>query len=131
VNGVAALLSVLNFQGTDMRSPRGISEKLGEGLRVAASLVNPFSGATKRTQTYLVVNQDRGDGKMFLEKDSVRIDWPNIGKDQVFENSRHTLREATRTLGGTFLTQLKGKNKDEQGLLTGHPSGGAYMSDTA
>jgi cholesterol oxidase len=131
VNGVAALLSVLNFQGTDMRGERGISEKIGEGLRVAASLLNPFSGATAKTQTYLVVNQDDGAGKMYFEKDKVRITWPNIGRDKVFEQSRATLREATRTLGGTFLTQLKGKNKDEQGLLTGHPSGGAYMSDTA
>ena len=131
VNGVAALLSGLNLQGEDMRGPRGISEKIGEGLRVAASLLNPFSGATARTQTYLVVNQDDGSGRMLLEKDSVRIKWPNIGKDKVFEESRATLRDFAKTLGGTFLTQLKGKNKDEQGLLTGHPTGGAYMSDTA
>lgn len=131
VNGVATLLSVLNLQGVDMRGERGIAQKVGEGLRVAASVLNPFSGATLRTQTYLVVNQDDGAGRMFLEKDSVRITWPNIGRAEVFEQSRHTLREATRTLGGTFLTQLKGKNKDEQGLLTGHPSGGAYMAETA
>lgn len=131
VNGVAALLSVLNFEGVDMRGPRGISEKIGRGFRVAASLLNPFSGAAARTQTYLVVNQDDGAGRMFLDKDSVRVTWPNIGRDKVFEQSRAILREFTKTLGGTFLTQLKGKKKDEQGLLTGHPTGGAYMSDTA
>jgi cholesterol oxidase len=131
VNGVALLLSMLNFQGEDMRPSRPFSAKVGEGLRVAASLVNPFGGAGLRTQTYLVVNQDSGDGRMFLEKDAVRSSWPDIGRAPVFEQSRATLRGAAKTLGGTFMTQLKGPKKDVQGLLTGHPSGGAYMADSA
>jgi len=122
---------VLNFEGVDTRAPRPLGEKLGRGMRVALSLVNPFAGATKRTQTYLVVNQDDGSGKMYLEKDRLRISWPDIGKAPVFAESRETLLKATKTLGGTFMTQLKGKNKDEQGLLSGHPTGGVYMSETA
>jgi cholesterol oxidase len=129
--GIAAILALLNTQGVDTRGPRGFSEKLGESLRILSSLVNPFSGATARSQAYLVVNQDDGKGMMHLKNDRIRISWPNIGRAPVFDQTRAILTEATKLLGGSFLTDLRGKDKKSQGLLTGHPTGGAIMSDTA
>jgi cholesterol oxidase len=129
--GIAAILTLLNTQGVDTRGPRSVSEKLGETMRILSSLVNPFSGATTRSQAYLVVNQDDGQGRMFLKNDRLRISWPNIGRAPVFEQTRKTLTAATKLLGGSFLTDMRGKDKGSQGLLTGHPTGGACMSESA
>jgi cholesterol oxidase len=123
--GVAALLSVISMRGKDTRGTRGFMERVAEKLRIVSSLLNPYSGATLRTQTYLVVNQDNNAGRMLLENDRVRVSWPGIGEDKIFERSRDML------FAGTFITNMKGPHRTQQSLLTGHPTGGAHMSDSA
>jgi len=126
--GVAGLLTMLSMTGTDTRGPRPILSRIKEKARIATSLLNPYWGATHRTQTYLVVNEDNNLGKIYMQGDRARIDWPNIGLDPIFDRSREMMMGATKALGGTFMTQMKGK---KQALLTGHASGGVFMSDTA
>ena len=109
----------------------GFLNKVKEKLRILTSLFFPYTGATMNTQTYLVVNHDDSGGRMHLADDRLRVSWPNIGDAQVFKDSRERLRQATQALSGTFITTLKWQDKNEQVLLTGHPTGGCAMADQA
>ncbi len=120
---VPGLLAFMNLfaKGPGTRS---FGESVKAGGRTLISLLNPYGGATKQTQTYLVVNQDDTGGKLRLKDDRLRVEWPGMGKDPIFQKSSDTLQKAADVLGGTLLTNRKS-------LLTGHPSGGCHMADQA
>ncbi|HEX8136709.1 MAG TPA: GMC family oxidoreductase [Pyrinomonadaceae bacterium] len=109
----------------------GIIESIKRKIRILLSLFSAYTGATGRTQTYLVVNQDDSGGRMFLQDNRLRVSWPTVGQAEFIERSRDILKEATRVLGGTFLTTVKWNKWTAQSLLTGHPTGGCAMADEA
>jgi cholesterol oxidase len=109
----------------------GIIESLKRKIRVLFSLFSAYMGATDRTQTYLVVNQDDSGGRLYLKDGRVRVSWPTVGQAEFIERSREVIREATKVLGGTFLTTVKWNKWTAQSLLTGHPTGGCAMADDA
>lgn len=109
----------------------GIMNNIRRKLRILASLFSAYTGATKRTQTYLVVNQDDTGGRLYLKDNRVRVSWPTVGQAEFIEKSREVLKEATKVLGGTFLTTVKWNKWTAQSLLTGHPTGGCAMADDA
>jgi cholesterol oxidase len=109
----------------------GIFESLKRKIRVLLSLFSAYTGATRRTQTYLVVNQDDSGGRLYLQDNRIRVSWPNVGQAEFIERSRDVIKEATRVLGGTFITTVKWNKWTAQSLLTGHPTGGCGMADEA
>ena len=49
--------------------------------RELASLAGgPYVGAVRNTQTYLIMGHDDTEGRMYLEKDRLRIAWPRVGE---------------------------------------------------
>jgi len=122
----------LNDKFTGTRTWTGWKAYLKAKLREFASLFGgSHRGAMNRTQTYLATTHDSGQGTMYLEKDKLRIDWPDVGKEPVFQQAKKNFQRLSSSLGGTFLpnpiwTKLFGYK-----LITVHPLGGCIMGEEA
>ncbi len=108
------------------------SEKLHRKLREAQSIIEgPYHGALNHTQALLVMTHDDGKGVMKLENDRLVINWPGVGKEEIFTKVDSTLRAVSDAIGGEYVvnpTWTKVMNYD---LLTVHPLGGCIMGDDA
>ncbi len=110
----------------------GLVDTVNEKRREMESLIQgPYHGATRNTQTFLVMAHDDGSGRMLLADDRLRIDWPAVGKQKVFERINNTLLEVTRPLGGTYLPNPLWNRLLGHDLVTVHPLGGCRMADRA
>jgi len=86
-----------------------------------------YHGAVRRTQTYLVMTHDDGAGRMVLKDDRLRIDWPGVGSQPLFEKINQRLLDATRPLGGTYVPNPGWSKLTNQNLTSVHPLGGCVM----
>lgn len=110
----------------------GIVDEIKEAARRWESqLRGAKHGATAHTQTYLVMTHDDGGGSLRLEDDRLRVDWPGIGKKQVFSRVKDKLVEATKALGGTFVPNPIWSELFDHDLITVHPLGGCCMGEDA
>lgn len=110
----------------------GFVDKVREKARQLVSYVGgPYHGAMQNTQTYLVMTHEESSGRMELVDDRVRVRWPGVGDEPVFERVNQRLIEATRALGGTFVRNPLWTELFKHHLLTVHPLGGCVMADTA
>jgi len=107
-------------------------DKVAAKMREAETLfAGPLHGATQNTQTYLVMAHDDGEGRMFLDKDRLRIDWPGVGGQPVFEKINQRLLDATKPIGGTFVPNPMWSKLTNQSLTSVHPLGGCVMAESA
>lgn len=125
-----AAFAAAGAAGTDTNA--GARDRVSENLREGQSLLlGPYRGATRNTQTYLVMTHDDSAGRMYLDDDRLRISYPGVGRQPIFERVDERLEDATRVLGGTYIrnptwSELMGKD-----LVTVHPLGGCPMSEDA
>ncbi|HLY71128.1 MAG TPA: GMC family oxidoreductase N-terminal domain-containing protein, partial [Puia sp.] len=64
----------------------GISDRTRKAKRDLESLVfGPYHGAINHTMVYLVMTMDDDHGKMTLENDRLRIDWPGAGQQPIYQ----------------------------------------------
>ncbi|MGH3773384.1 MAG: alpha/beta fold hydrolase [Pseudonocardiaceae bacterium] len=109
-----------------------LQDRIQELAREAESLVyGPYRGAVRNTQTYLVMSHDDGNGHAVLEQDRLRIRWPHVGDQPVFERISEALHRATEPLGGTYLTSPIWTKLLRNELITVHPLGGCVMAEDA
>lgn len=94
-------------------------------------LMGPRKGADRRTQTYLVMAHDGGDGRLLLEDDRLRIHWPGVGKKPVFQSIDTELSESTKPLEGCYIEDPIWAKSLGSNLVTVHPLGGCAMADDA
>lgn len=126
----AALATLATVVGKD--TDEGVLDEARERLRGLRSLAGGAdTGAVQNTQTYLVMAHDDANGRMRLDEDRVRIDWPDVGEQKVFESIRSKLEEATAALGGTMVPSPLYNRLLDYGLVTVHPLGGCPMADAA
>jgi cholesterol oxidase len=110
----------------------GVADYLRERAREVESMIGgPYGGALNNTMTFLVMAHDDGKGEVVLEDDRVRVRWPGVGRQPVFQHVSDRLAEATAALGGEFMrnpiwTKLLGHD-----LVTVHPLGGCVMGEDA
>jgi cholesterol oxidase len=110
----------------------GLQDRIQELQREQESLVfGPYRGAVRNTQTYLVMSHDDGNGRAVLEGDRLRICWPHVGAQPVFERISEALQRATGPLGGTYLTSPIWNKLLGERLITVHPLGGCAMAEDA
>lgn len=129
-----SLLSKLIGKDTDS----GVVDFIAEKTRELKSLLfGAYHGAAQNTQTYLIMTHDSSDGIMVLEDDKLRIKWPGVGKQKIFEKADKILLEMTKVLGGTYIANPLWSNKSlyaklfGNDLLTVHPLGGCIMAEDA
>ncbi len=118
------------FEGRDTDS--GVVDFVKEAGRELESVVRgPYHGAVRNTQTYLVMTHDDGKGKMELAEDRLRIRWPGVGKQSIFEKVNDALYKCTEANGGTQVPNPIWRNHVQQSLVTVHPLGGCAMGKDA
>jgi cholesterol oxidase len=94
-------------------------------------ILGPYRGAVRNTQTYLVQSHDDGNGHAVLDGDRLRIHWPQVGAQGVFERISEALQRATVPLHGTYLTSPIWNKLLGDRLITVHPLGGCGMAEDA
>lgn len=123
---VAAAAALGRDTDTGMRD--FIQEK---GREAATVLGGAAVGATHNTQTFLVMANDDANGRVTLEHDRVRIAWPDVGSQPIFDSINRKLEQATAALGGTYLKNPLWIKALHHSLVTVHPLGGCCMGESA
>jgi cholesterol oxidase len=110
----------------------GVWDAIRERQRELESLaLGAYRGALAATQTYLVMAHDDANGRMVLEGDRLRIHWPTVGSQPVFERANANLGKATEPLGGTLVPNPIWSELLQHRLVTVHPLGGCAMAASA
>jgi cholesterol oxidase len=110
----------------------GIATRIEELEREQQSLIcGPYHGAIHNTQTYLIMTHDDGNGRMYLDKDELRVDWPGVGQQPIFEKANDALYQAGKALGGRYVDNPLWTKQFHQQLITVHPLGGCVMGKDA
>ncbi len=102
-----------------------------ESRKAESMLRGPYHGAINRLQTYLIMSHDDARGKLSLVDDRLRIDWPDVGKQQNFTIGNDRLLEATSALGGEYVENPIWTKLFHKSLVSVHPLGGCNMGDSA
>jgi cholesterol oxidase len=110
----------------------GLLERERQVLREQESLIaGPYHGAVHNTQTYLIMSHDNGNGRMYLDNDALRVDWPGVGTEPIFAKANENLFEAGKALGGRFVRDPLWTRLFGDQLMTVHPLGGCVMGADA
>ncbi|GAA4354212.1 hypothetical protein GCM10023165_45210 [Variovorax defluvii] len=90
-----------------------------------------YTGAVARTQTYLVMSVDESAGRLHLQDDRLRIDWPQAGDSPTIARDEAWLRAANDAIQGQFVPNPLSADSLGRKLITVHPLGGCGMGDSA
>jgi cholesterol oxidase len=131
-SSLAPILPALFTVGADKfgdDTDRGVIDLIAERARRRQSLLfGAYQGALNRTQTYLVMSHDDGKGRIELdEKGKVRVVWPKVAKQPIFEKVDRNLRKATQATGGNYTRNPLTETILGNNLITVHPLGGCVM----
>lgn len=122
-------VSIARLLGRD--TDRGMKDFFIEKFRrIKALIYGAYSGALNNTLTYLVMSHDDGNGSMRIEGDRIRVDWPGVGKQKIFNTVNAKLQDATKALGGTYISNPSWSKAMNFDLVTVHPLGGCVMGQT-
>ncbi|WP_162415466.1 GMC family oxidoreductase N-terminal domain-containing protein [Cyclobacterium roseum] len=126
-----ALFTFSRLVGKD--SDRGFIDYFKEKWREIRSLfLGPFHGALARSQVYLVMTHDDGNGTLKMnEEGKLTINWEGVGKQEIFKKVNSEMYQATEALGGTKIPNPTWNRLMNYDLVTVHPLGGCGMADTA
>lgn len=86
-------------------------------------------GALARTQTFLAMGHDDGNGEMWLRNDRVRITWHQAGYQEVYKVIARRLQEITKVMKGRYVINPFWSRLFGRRLMTVHPLGGCCMAD--
>lgn len=126
----AAMITLSKFFSKD--TDRGVKDWFGEKWREIVSFFGgAYRGAIRNTQVYLVMTHDDGEGEMKLEDDRLRIHWPGVGKQQIFQKVKGKLEKSVKVTGGRFMRNPQWSKAFDFDLVTVHPLGGCAMADQA
>ena len=90
-----------------------------------------YTGAVARTQTYLVMSVDDAAGRLHLQDDRLRIDWPKADASPTIAQDEAWLRAANDAIQGQFVRNPLSAESLGRKLITVHPLGGCGMGDSA
>ncbi|WP_289355438.1 GMC oxidoreductase [Paenibacillus sp. S-12] len=133
-NIIPAKLALASKQFGEPLSP-SVEDRIEEVQRELQSLVQGArTGATRNTQTYLVMAHDDSAGQLYLDNkhNRLRISWKDVGKQPIFEEVNIKLKRANEALGGgEHLKNPLWSSHFDKHLITVHPLGGCNMADKA
>lgn len=114
------------------KASRGALDRVKAAARAAESLVfGAYRGVMQHMQTYLIMAHDDGKGRMELKDDRLRVDWPGVGEQSVFERANANLHKVSEALGGVFVKNPTWTKALRHGVITVHPLGGCVMGEDA
>ncbi|MDH4983928.1 alpha/beta fold hydrolase [Hyphomicrobium sp. D-2] len=107
---------------------RGVVDFLAERKRRRESLLfGAYQGAVNNTQTYLVMSHDDGKGRIALDNGRLKLVWPKVAQQSIFDKVDRTLRRATLATGGNYIRNPLTETILGNNLITVHPLGGCAM----
>jgi len=116
------------LKGVD--TSRGARDWIAERWReLQTLLLGPHAGAMRNTLFMLVVTHDDSAGRMFLDDDRLRVDWPGLGDQGQFSRASDAMLRVTRELDGTYVQNPVWNELTHHDTVTGHPLGGCVMAD--
>lgn len=125
-----ALATVAKTTGKD--TDTSLCDLIEQSKRECESLVGgAYRGALHNTQTYLVMTHDSGNGVMELQNDRLKLAWPGVGREEIFQKVNTTLLNSTRPLHGSYVIDPLWTRLFKKDLVTVHPLGGCVMADDA
>ena len=88
-------------------------------------------GALARTQTFLAMGHDDGQGQMRLKHDRVRIGWDQVGYQKIYKDIARRLQKITTIMKGRYVINPFWSRVFGRRLMTVHPLGGCCLADDA
>ncbi len=88
-------------------------------------------GALRRTQTFLAMAEDDGNGEMGLSRDRLRIKWNDAGRQEIYRQISARLAQLTRAMNGRFVVNPFWTRMFGRRLMTVHPLGGCRLADNS
>jgi cholesterol oxidase len=125
-----ALATASAFLGTE--ASESLWNELKEKARAAESeFAGPYTGAIANTLFLLCMAYDDSQGRMFLQDDRLRVDWPGLGQQSQFATASDKIRRIAQALGGTYVQDPVWSSLTGHSMISGHPLGGCPMADDA
>ena len=109
----------------------GFFKRIRRWYRSLLSIIHgPRRGAVLRTQTFLLMSHDDGDGQFELsEKGHLQINWPGVGREKIFKKANEFLKRCNDGLDGIYLVNPIWTKPLGDSLISVHPIGGCIMAD--
>lgn len=115
---------------TDNRPILDWLDNVNEVQRVVRDVRFDPEGALNHTMVYLVMGDDPANGTMELKHDRLKIKWPNVGNQPIFQQINNELRGHAEKLGAKFIQNPIWHFLSNSPLITAHPLGGCPMGDS-
>ncbi len=129
----AALLAPMLVPGGKIfadDTDRSFDDQLDEMGRAALSLVKgAYEGAVHHTQTFLAIGHDDAGGQIVLEDGEVRIKWPGLADQKIYEKIDEICARAVAATGGSYMRNPLSNASLGGNPLSVHPLGGCAMAD--
>jgi cholesterol oxidase len=134
--GIGAFMPVMlaaaaHLEGDPPPDVRLRDRATAEGREAESLLLGPRHGAVHNTQVFLTMTHDKSAGKLSLEDDRLRIVWPGVGKERIFEEVDANLDRASEALEATSVRDPIWTGPLGDKLVTVHPLGGCPMGADA
>ena len=92
-------------------------------------MLGPYTGAIRHTLSMIVLAYDDSMGRMSLEDDRLRIDWPGLGDQPQWQRASELMQRVASALGGSYIPNLIWNDLTDHNMATAHPLGGCVMAD--
>ena len=128
---LAAMLPMVMY-ATSLENPAGDPLTQARRLRQFAGIpLGSYRGPVDRTLTYLITGTDDSGGRILLDDDRVRVQWPEAAEaPPAFLRDGHIIA-ATQALRGTPVPDPLWTWTNGRSPITVHPLGGCVMADDA
>jgi cholesterol oxidase len=132
---LASLLAPLLAVGAKVlgsSATEGVGRTLAKEAReLESAILGAYSGADRNTLFLLLMAHDDSLGRMYLEDDKLRVDWPGLGIQPQFEKASTMMERISLALGGIYIPNPIWNALTNHNMVTGHPLGGCSMADDA
>lgn len=130
--GVLAPLLALESKAFGKSREEGLTDLIKKEARtIESEILGAYSGAVRNTLFVLLMAHDESRGRMYLQDDRLRVDWPGLGLQPQFGNASEMIERLSAALGGIYVRNPIWNKFTNHNMVTGHPLGGCLMADAA
>jgi len=90
-----------------------------------------YEGPLAHLQTFFAVSHDSAAGKLTLSDGRLRLSWPEVAAEPVFQRLDATMEKAVRAVGGRYVKSPLAGTSVGNKPATAHPLGGCRMGGDA
>jgi cholesterol oxidase len=130
--GILAPLLAVESKAFGKSREEGLTDLIKKEARtIESEILGAYSGAVRNTLFVLLMAHDESRGRMYLQEDRLRVDWPGLGLQPQFGNASEMIERLSAALGGIYIRNPIWNKFTNHNMVTGHPLGGCLMADAA